>query len=83
MNNHISYGNTVTIEKYLGQKTKVTIPEKIEGYPVIACRTNAFADTNVAEITFPSELKTFSGIYNAHSLETINLTSDIDNINLQ
>lgn len=68
---YINYDNTAASKKYLGQETKVTIPENIEGHTVIACRPGAFSYTDVTEITFSSELKAFSGIYDAHSLETV------------
>lgn len=76
----ISYSGNVNIKKYLGSETIVTVPEEIEGCPVIAYSPYAFEDTDVTTITFPSGLQKFSGVRSAHYLETVNITSDIVSI---
>lgn len=44
----------VTIEKYIGSKTKVTIPSKIAGKKVTAIGENAFSSSKVEAVTVPS-----------------------------
>ena len=45
--------NSVTITKYIGSDTDVTIPTSIEGLPVTAIGESAFAGTAVKKVTIP------------------------------
>lgn len=51
--------NTVNILKYKGSKTKLTLPEKLEGYKVTGLNENAFPN-EMTEITIPVTLTKIS-----------------------
>ncbi len=49
---------TVTIYYYLGSGVKISVPEKIEGYPVTAIEYSAFGDSNTLEyVELPSTVE--------------------------
>lgn len=51
--------NSIFINKYIGTKTEVIIPETIDGYPVTAVLGTVFSDNHkVTYIKLPSQVKT-------------------------
>ena len=50
-------GDSVTIDKYIGTNTKVTIPSSIDGLPVTSIGGGAFSScTNLTSITIPDSI---------------------------
>lgn len=70
----------VRLDSYIGSDTVVNIPEYIDGCPVVKYSSNVFAYTDVAEITFPSTITKITAIQNAEKLETINISSSVEEI---
>ena len=48
---------TITITKYLGNDSVVTVPETIAGYTVSVIGNNAFYDSGIEEINMPESIK--------------------------
>ncbi len=70
----------ITIIKYIGERTDVVIPEKIDGMPVESISMNAFSGcVNVKSISFPDSI-TKIGDYafrNCTSIESIDLPKEL------
>ncbi len=70
----------ITIIKYIGERTDVVIPEKIDGMPVESISMNAFSGcVNVKSISFPDSI-TKIGDYafrNCTSIESIDLPNEL------
>jgi len=68
--------NEVTITKYIGSKTEVRIPPRIQNMPVTKIRANAFTDckglTSVF-IPYSVDLIDFAAFYKCYSLTAINI----------
>ena len=72
----------ITITKYLGNKTSVQIPNKIEGLPVLKIGENAFSNTKVKSVTLPSdciEIDWFA-FYGCYALTTVYISSNVNTI---
>lgn len=72
----------ITITKYVGNKTTVQIPNKINGLAVLKIGENAFADTKVKSVTIPSsctEIDWFA-FYGCYALNTIYISSSVKSI---
>lgn len=72
----------VTIIKYIGKQTSVTIPNKIEQLPVLKIGENAFADTNIKSITLPSSCEEIDwfAFYGCYALTTIYISKNVNTI---
>lgn len=54
-------GNQVSIDKYIGNDTKVAIPETLDGKKVTSIGYEAFCDTDVVEVTIPEGVTGING----------------------
>ncbi len=52
--------NSVTILKYKGNETDITIPDTIDGFPVMMIDGDKFVTTEIERFAFPFEMKTIS-----------------------
>ena len=72
--------NEVTITKYTGSEASVTIPDKINGYPVVYIGEYAFSyNRTLTSVTIPATIKNI-GIYafnNCNKLTTVNNNSTV------
>ena len=72
----------ITITKYIGSKTTVKIPDKINQIPVIKIGENAFSNTKVKSVTIPSscsEIEWFA-FYGCYSLNTVYISANVTSI---
>lgn len=79
---YIKENGGITITKYIGNKTSVQIPNKIEQLPVLKIGENAFADTKVKSVTLPSsctEVDWFA-FYGCYALSTVYISSEVNTI---
>ena len=79
---YIKENGGITITKYIGNKTTVQIPNKIEQLPVLKIGESAFADTKVKSITLPSsctEVDWFA-FYGCYALSTVYISSNVNTI---
>lgn len=79
---YIKENGGITITKYIGNKTTVQIPNKIEQLPVLKIGENAFTDTKVKSITLPSnctEVDWFA-FYGCYALSTVYISSNVKTI---
>lgn len=69
----------ITITKYIGQKTTVQIPSKIEQLPVLKIGENAFADTKVKSVTLPSSCEEIDwfAFYGCYALTTVYISENV------
>ena len=72
----------VTITKYIGKQTSITIPNKIEQLPVLKIGENAFADTNIKSVTLPSSCEEIDwfAFYGCYALTTIYISENVNTI---
>lgn len=69
----INNGSAYEINKYIGDKTDVVIPDKYNGFRVVSVGEYAFIDTSITSVTFGNnvtEIKN-SAFINVESLETV------------
>ena len=79
---YIIENGSVTITKYLGNKTSIQIPNNIEGLPVQKIGENAFSNTKVKNVTLPSgclEIDWFA-FYGCYALTTVYISSNVNTI---
>lgn len=71
--------NEVTITGYAGEITNITIPEKIEGYPVTKIDGGAFSDTGIVELVIPNSVTEiwYGAFSNCANLTTITIPSSV------
>lgn len=77
---YITESGGITITKYIGKKTNVTIPNKIEGLPVLKINEKAFTDSKIKSITIPSyctEIDWFA-FYGCFALSTVYIPSSVE-----
>lgn len=76
---YIKENGGITITKYLGKKTTVQIPNKIEQLPVLKIGENAFADTKVKSVTLPSSCEEIDwfAFYGCYALTTIYISENV------
>ena len=79
---YIKENGGITITKYIGKQTSVTIPNKIEQLPVLKIGENAFADTKVKSVTLPSSCEEIDwfAFYGCYALTTIYISEDVNTI---
>ena len=75
-------GGEITIIKYKGRDSAVTVPDSISGFPVVAIGEEAFKDTEIQKIALPEGIKkidwfAFSG---CTSLCEITIPSSVSSI---
>ncbi len=72
----------IRLTKYIGSSTKVTIPEKIDSYPVETLDSRLFSDTSVEEITIPDTVTemNYSCFENCQKLTSVTLPAKIKSI---
>ena len=72
----------VTIEKYTGSDTSLTIPATIEGKPVTKIKGYAFNGSSVTSVVLPSSLTQIDGyaFYGASKLTSITIPSSVTSI---
>lgn len=79
---YIKEDGGITITKYTGKKTNVTIPNKIEGLPVLKINKKAFTDSKIKSIMLPSyctEIDWFA-FYGCFALSTVYIPSSVETI---
>ena len=71
----------IVINKYIGTSTKVRIPEKIDGKPVVSI-DGAFKNSKITEITIPDSVTTIGGyaFSGASSLTSITIGNGVTTI---
>lgn len=73
--------NSVTITGYKGTATDVTIPKKIEGYPVTKIGENAFQKSSLTNITIPNSVTSIGDrAFHSTSLETVSIPESVTSI---
>ncbi len=75
--------NQITITKYTGDETKITIPSSIDGYKVEGIRDNVFRNLdNLTSVEIPEGVKTIgnSAFYDCNSLSEIKLPESLKTI---
>ena len=72
----------VTIEKYTGSDTSLTIPATIEGKPVTKIKGYAFNGSSITSVVLPSSMTKIHGyaFYGANSLTSITIPSSVTSI---
>ena len=75
-------GGTVTVTKYLGTNTTVTIPASINNLPVIGIGASAFSGTSLISITIPNTVTSIGGgaFQNCGSLTSATIPDGVTNI---
>ncbi|MBO4216849.1 MAG: bacterial Ig-like domain-containing protein [Clostridia bacterium] len=75
-------GSGVVITGYTGTETKLTIPEYIDGKPVVGIGANAFYGKNLKSVSIPATCKSIgdSAFAQCMSLETVVLASGVETI---
>lgn len=79
---YIKENGGITITKYIGSKTTVQIPNKMENLPVLKIGENAFAETKVKSVTLPSsctEIDWFA-FYGCYALNTVYISNNVSMI---
>ena len=79
---YIKENGGITITKYIGKRTSVQIPDKLEQLPVLKIGENAFADTKVKSVSLPSsciEIDWFA-FYGCYALSTVYVSSNVKTI---
>lgn len=79
---YVKENGGITITKYIGKQTSVTIPQTINQLPVLKIGESAFADTKVKSVALPSTCKeidwfAFCGCF---ALKTVYIPSTVDKI---
>ena len=79
---YIKENGGITITKYIGKQTSVTIPNKIEQLPVLKIGENAFADSKVKSVTLPSSCEEIDwfAFYGCYALTTIYISENVNTI---
>ncbi|MBO5716174.1 MAG: leucine-rich repeat protein [Clostridia bacterium] len=79
---YIKENGGITITKYIGKQTNVTIPNKIEQLPVLKIGENAFADSKVKSVTLPSSCEEIDwfAFYGCFALTTIYISNEVNSI---
>ena len=79
---YIKENGGITITKYIGKQSSVTIPNKIEQLPVLKIGENAFADTKIKSVTLPSSCEEIDwfAFYGCYALTTIYISEDVNTI---
>lgn len=79
---YVKENGGITITKYIGKQTSVTIPNKIEQLPVLKIGENAFADSKVKSVTLPSSCEEIDwfAFYGCYALTTIYVSSEVKTI---
>ena len=79
---YIKENGGITITRYIGKQTSVTIPNKIEQLPVVKIGENAFADTKVKSVTLPSSCEEIDwfAFYGCYALTTVYISNEVNNI---
>lgn len=79
---YIKENGGITITRYIGKQTSVTIPNKIEQLPVLKIGENAFADTKVKSVTLPSSCEEIDwfAFYGCYALTTVYISNEVNNI---
>ncbi len=80
----ITNNGTITITKYIGAGGDVSIPDTINGLPVVAIGYHAFSCTNVANVTVPVTLTSIDGygFAGCDSLRSISLPHSVTNLGI-
>lgn len=79
---YIKENGGITITRYIGKQTSVTIPNKMEQLPVLKIGENAFADTKVKSVTLPSSCEEIDwfAFYGCYALTTVYISNEVNNI---
>ena len=75
----INDNGTVTITKYIGESLTVTIPSKIANTTVESIGNNAFRESKITSVKFPSTLKTIgdAAFYRCYYLKDVTFPSGL------
>ena len=78
----INDNGTVTITKYIGESLTVTIPSKIANTTVESIGNNAFRESKITSVKFPSTLKTIgeAAFYKCYYLKDVTFPSGLTTI---
>ena len=79
---YIKENDGITITRYNGNNTSVSIPNKIEQLPVLKIGENAFSDCKIKSVTIPSSCKEIDwfAFYGCYALTTIYISSNVSTI---
>lgn len=75
-------GSAVVIQKYIGSRGNVIVPEEIEGYKVTTIGESSFSGVkNIASVVLPSSVTTIrASAFNGSSLKEVTLPSSVTTI---
>lgn len=78
----LTSSTTVTVSKYLGSSTDVTLPESVNGRLVTGIYKNCFKDSDVVSVTIPRDYTSIGAFafQDCASLETVRLPSSLKSI---
>ncbi len=79
---YIKENGGITVTGYTGKLTSPTVPERIEGLPVLKIGKRAFAETSIRSITLPScceEIDWFA-FYGCYALNTVYISGNVETI---
>lgn len=70
----------ITITGYTGKLKSITVPERIDGLPVLKIGNRAFAESSLRSVTLPSsclEIDWFA-FYGCYALNTVYISSEVE-----
>ncbi len=81
---YINKADGITITYYRGTDVNVTIPDTIDGKPVVTIGNGAFCTSNLTSIVMPDSVTSIQSIafFNCQALESVTLSKNITNIDL-
>ncbi len=73
---------SAVITSYLGSQKTVQIPERIDGYPVVAIGEGAFRNSKVEEVRLPEGVTTIDwfAFYGSYKLQSVTLPTSVNAI---